>query len=138
MPLRPNPITVEARQRVIYGDTDQMGVVYYANYLRFFELGRMEYFRARGGRYSELEASGFALPVVHVQADYRASAKYEDVVVIRTTVTELRRASFGFSYEVSREHDGTVLCTGSTVHACLGKSGRPTSLPPQLAKLLAE
>ena len=135
---KPNPTTVEARQRVIYGDTDQMGVVYYANYLRFFELGRMEYFRARGGRYSELEASGFSLPVVHVEADYRASAKYEDIVLVRTTVNELRRASFGFSYEVSREADGAVLCTGSTVHACLGKNGRPTPLPAALAKLLAE
>jgi acyl-CoA thioester hydrolase len=137
MSLKPNPTTVEARQPVIYGDTDQMGVVYYANYFRFFELGRMEYFRARGGKYSDIEAAGFALPVVHAEADYRASAKYEDVVLIRTTVNELRRASFGFEYEVCRESDGLLLCTGSTIHACLAKTGRPTQLPPQLSRLLA-
>jgi acyl-CoA thioester hydrolase len=138
MSIKPSSQTIEARQRVIYGDTDQMGVVYYANYLRFFELGRLEYFRARGGLYSQLEASGFALPVVHVEADYRAPAKYEDVVLVRTTLSELRRASFGFRYEVLREADQLTLCVGATLHACIGRNGRPTSLPPDLTKLLAE
>lgn len=138
MPKRPHPIVIEAQQRIIYGDTDQMGVVYYANYLRLFELGRVEYFLACGGRYSALEASGFSLPVVHVEADYRAPAKYEDVVLVRTTLSELRRASFGFRYEVLREADGAVLCTGATLHACLGRNGRPTSLPAELTKLLID
>jgi acyl-CoA thioester hydrolase len=138
MLLTPSSFVAEVRQRVIYGDTDQMGVVYYANYLRFFELGRLEYFRLRGGRVSDLEAAGFALPVTEVEAQYRASARYEDVVVVRARVTELRRASLRFEYEVSRERDGALLCTGATVHACITRAGRPVRLPEGLTRLMVD
>jgi acyl-CoA thioester hydrolase len=131
-----NPVVVEARQRVIYGDTDQMKVVYYANYLRWFELGRLEYFKARGGDYAAMEAKGFALPVATAHADYRAPARYEDVVLIRTWLAEQNRASLKFEYELRREADQVLLCTGYTLHACVGPNGKPTRLPEELTRFL--
>ena len=113
---------VEAKLRVIYGDTDQMGVVYYANYFRYFEFGRSEYFRALGGSYAQLERGGALLPVVEASCHYKASARYDDMVLIRTRIDELGRASVTFGYEVVREVDGALLCTGKTVHACVESS----------------
>ena len=127
---------VEAKVRVIYGDTDKMGVVYYANYLRYFELSRGELFRALGGSYVELERQGFGLPVVEAHVFYRASARYDDLLVVKASISELRRASLAFEYEVRREGDEQVLCTGSTLHACLGADGRPTRLPEGMLQLL--
>ena len=127
---------VEARIRVIYGDTDQMGVVYYANYLRYFELGRSEYLRAKGGSYRELEGQGLRLPVVEAVSRYKAPAKYEDVLVVRTRIAEMRRASLKFEYSIVREGEDRVLCEGSTVHACLGPDGRPMALPEALRALV--
>jgi acyl-CoA thioester hydrolase len=128
---------VEARLRVIYGDTDQMGVVYYANYLRYFELSRSEYFRARGGSYAKLEQEGYGLPVIEAHAEYRASARYDDVLVVTIRLVELRRASLRFDYEIRREGEQKVLCEGHTVHACVGKDGRPRGLPAEVLERLA-
>lgn len=127
---------VEARVRVIYGDTDQMGVVYYANYFRYFELSRAEYLRAQGWTYREMEAEGALLPVVEATATYKAPARYDDVLTIRATITELRRASLQFDYEIRREADGALLVTGRTVHACVGRDGKPTRLPEKVSDLL--
>ena len=127
---------VESRVRVIYGDTDQMGVVYYANYFRYFELSRAEYLRALGWTYREMEAEGALLPVVEATASYKASAKYDDVLIIKATVTQLRRVSLQFEYEIRREADGTLLVTGKTMHACIGRDGKPTRLPDKVAELL--
>ena len=128
---------MEARLRVIYGDTDQMGVVYYANYLRYFELSRSEYFRAVGGSYRDLEATGLGLPVVEAAAQYKASARYDDVLVVRVRLTELRRVTMRFDYEVVRESDQVLLATGHTVHACVTREGKPTRLPDAVVRLLA-
>lgn len=130
------PEMVEARLRVIYGDTDQMGVVYYANYLRYFEFGRSEYFRAQGGSYRELEKEGHILPVVEASLSYHASARYDDLLLIRTRVSELRRVSIEFGYEIVRDGDGLRLCTGKTIHACLGPDGKPARIPDRFARLL--
>ncbi len=127
---------VHAKLRVIYGDTDQMGVVYYANYFRYFEFSRSEYLRARGGDYTQLEQSGFGLPVVTAHCDYKRPAKYDDLIVIDVHLAELKRASLRFEYEVRREADGQVLATGHTVHACVGRTGKPTGLPEALLKIL--
>src|SRR5690242_7155678 len=113
----------EAKLRVIYGDTDQMGVVYYANYFRYFEFARAEYFRTRGGTYRDLEKEGYALPVVEATCRYKASAKYDDLIAIETKL-ELHRASMTFSYQIRRDGEPAVLATGHTVHACI-KDGRP-------------
>jgi len=127
---------VEAHVRVIYGDTDQMGVVYYANYFRYFELARSEYFRARGGSYRELEREGRFLPVVEARCHYRGSARYDDMLVVRTEISELRRASLTFEYELRRQSEERILCTGETVHACVGRDGKPLRIPERIAQLL--
>ena len=130
---------VEARLRVIYGDTDQMGVVYYANYFRYFELARSEYFRSRGGSYLEIEREGLMLPVVEATASYKSPARYEDVLLVRTRVSELKWVSLTFTYEVFREGGTDIpLCTGRTVHACVSREGRLTRLPDSVVRLLRE
>jgi acyl-CoA thioester hydrolase len=128
---------VEARVRVIYGDTDQMGVVYYANYFRYFELARSEYFRACGRNYRELESEGRFLPVVEASCSYRGPARYDDVLLIRTEVSELRRASLTFEYELRRQDEEKLLCTGRTVHACIGRNGKPVRIPDWIAQLMS-
>jgi acyl-CoA thioester hydrolase len=130
---------VEARLRVIYGDTDQMGVVYHANYFRYFEFSRMEFFRARGGSYIEMEQQGFMLPIVEVSCQYKSPARYDDLLIIRPKVSELRRASLVFTYEVVREGEpSTILCTGSTLHACVGRDGKPTRFPETFLRLIEQ
>lgn len=121
--------------RVIYGDTDQMGVVYYANYLRFFEAGRNEFLRARGLRYRDFEeAHGLLLPVVEARLSYRSPARYDDLIAVETFLTEVKRASARFGYRIVRE--GEVLVTGSTVHACVDLQGRVRRMPPALLERL--
>jgi len=126
----------QTRARVIYGDTDQMGVVYYANYLRFFELARSEFLIAHGRSYRDMEAEGFSLPVVEATCRYLLPARYEDVLLIGVEVPAVSRVTLTFRYEVTREGDPAVLCTGTTVHACLGKAGRPARLPHWVAALV--
>jgi acyl-CoA thioester hydrolase len=124
--------------RVIYGDTDQMGVVYYANYLRYFEAGRNELIRARGLRYRDFEDRfGLRLPVVEAQVSYRAPARYDDLLTVETSLAEVRRASARFGYRIVRRDGGEVLATGHTVHACVDLEGRIRRMPPELLARLA-
>jgi acyl-CoA thioester hydrolase len=116
--------------RVIYGDTDAMGIVYYANYLRFFEIGRTEYVRARGALYRAIEADGLMLPVSEAWAKYLAPARYDDVVNIHTRIEELGHATLRFEYRLVREADEVLLAKGYTVHACLNRAtGKVTRMP---------
>ena len=126
----------QARVRVIYGDTDQMGVVYYSNYLRYFELARSELLRAHGRSYREMEAEGLSLPVVEASCRYIQPARYEDLLLVGIEVPAVTRVTLTFRYQVTREGDSTVLCTGTTLHACLGKGGRPARLPGWVAALV--
>jgi acyl-CoA thioester hydrolase len=127
----------EARLRVIYCDTDQMGVVYHGNYFRYFEFARSEFFRARGGSYREMERGGLFLPVVEATCQYKAPAHCDDDLLVRTRVSELKRVSLTFAYELVRENEPErVLCTGHTVHACVNREGRPTRLPEAVVRLL--
>jgi acyl-CoA thioester hydrolase len=121
---------VTSTYRVIYGDTDQMGVVYYANYLRLFEIGRNEWIRGSGLPYTRFEERGLMLPVVHASVDYRQSAKYDDLLAIEAAVVEVGRASVRFEYSVRR--DGMLLASGTTKHALLGKDGRLKPWPADL------
>jgi acyl-CoA thioester hydrolase len=121
--------------RVIYGDTDQMGVVYYANYLRYFEAGRGEFLRAHGRHYTEIEATGVRMPVVEAHVHYRASARYDDVLRIETTLAEVRRASLRFTYEIRRGLEREPLVDGETLHACLGPGGKPIRVPNEIVQL---
>jgi len=115
--------------RVIYGDTDQMGVVYYANYLRWFERGRSEFLRQIGLPYSTIEQQGFHFPVTEVSCRYANSARYDDTIEIETELVELGRASLSFVYRISRESNNDLLATGRTKHACIDQAGKVTRIP---------
>jgi acyl-CoA thioester hydrolase len=122
--------------RVIYGDTDQMGVVYYANYLRFFEAGRTEFLRAKGMTYRDFEErSRLQLPVVEASVSYRLPARYDDLLTVETALTQVRRASARFGYRVLRGDE--LVATGHTVHACVGLDGRVQRMPQELLQRLA-
>jgi acyl-CoA thioester hydrolase len=122
--------------RVIYGDTDQMGVVYYANYLRFFEAGRTEFTRVKGLSYRVIEEQyRVMLPVIEATVHYKQPARYEDLLTVETSLTELRRASARFRYRVLRGDE--LLATGHTVHACVDAEGKVARVPKELLDRLA-
>jgi acyl-CoA thioester hydrolase len=120
--------------RVIFGDTDQMGVVYYANYLRWFEASRAAFLRSFGRSHADLDAWGVALPVVEAHCRYRRPAFYEDLVDVDVVVGEVRGASLRFDYQLRRGPD--ALADGWTRHAVIGPDGRPRALPPELRALV--
>ena len=117
------------RFRVIYGDTDRMGVVYYANYLRFFEAGRTELLRAAGIDYRQMEAEGALLPVAEAHAKYRAPAGYDDELELETAVAHVGTSSIRIRYELRRVSDGVLIATGETKHACVNADGRVIRMP---------
>src|SRR4051794_26015956 len=114
-----------------------MGVVYYANYFVWFEIGRTDLLRASGWNYREMEAEGFVLPVIEAHCAYRASAKYDDDIEVRTTAELLSPVRVKFIYEVVRAADTATLATGTTVHATLGRDGRPCRLPARVRTALS-
>ena len=116
--------------RVRYAETDQMGVVYYANHLVWFELGRTEFLRQRGYTYREIEEKGCYLVVVEAHCTYRSPARYDDILTIRTRVTEARSRLVVFSYEILGE-DTRVVAAGETTHVITDREGKPRSLPEQ-------
>src|SRR4026207_2231781 len=109
-------ITNDTSYRVIYGDTDQMGVVYYANYLRWFEQGRSEFLRQIGLPYSRIEEKGFHFPVIEVNCRCADSARYDEVSEITTELRELGRASLSFAYKIWRQSNNGLVATGTTKH----------------------
>jgi acyl-CoA thioester hydrolase len=121
--------------RVIYGDTDQMGVVYYGNYLRFFEAARNDFLREKGARWRDVERThSIYLPVVEAKVNYKRPAFYDDMLVVETKLAELGRASLRFEYRVLRGDD--LLATGHTVHACVDKQGDIREFPAALSERL--
>jgi acyl-CoA thioester hydrolase len=126
-----------SRVRVRYADTDQMGVVYHANYFVWFEVGRTDLLRAAGWTYREMEAEGLSLPVIEAHCDYKQPARYDDELDVRTTGELMSPVRVAFSYEVVRPADGELLATGRTVHATLDRSGRPSRLPDRVKGLFA-
>jgi acyl-CoA thioester hydrolase len=126
----------EMQMRVLYADTDKAEVVYYGNYLRFFEAGRTEYFRALGKSYADFEKMGILLTVVEARARYLGPAFYDDLITIRTWITRMRRTRIDFAYEV-RNPAGKPICKGATTLGCIGAaSRRPEPLPEEMAGLL--
>ncbi len=124
--------------RVIYGDTDRMGVAYYANYLRWFEIGRNELLREAGVPYKEIEGRGIMLPVAEATCKYMVSAAYDDELIIETGIDFSVRARLKLVYTLYRKADMAVLAVGHTLHACLGENGKvirpPTFLVAALKK----
>jgi acyl-CoA thioester hydrolase len=123
--------------RVRYADTDQMGVAWHGHYLAWFEVGRTDLLRRQGVTYRELEAGGLRLPVIGTQMSFLRPALYDDLLEIRTVVTEVRGARVRFDYEVHREGTEGPLATGTTEHAAVDGTGRPRRLPEDLRSLLA-
>lgn len=133
----PTPETWLAH-RISYGETDTMGVLYYAEYLHLFERGRSEFIRARGMSYATVEERGIMLPVREAQCRYRSSARFDDLVQIRIGITEWGRASLTFTYEIRNETKDKLLATGMTQHACVNPTGRPVAVPDWLKDLFTE
>lgn len=117
--------------RVPYADTDQMGVVYYANYLVFFERARNELMRACGYTYRECEEDGVMLPVVHAELDYKRSAKYDDLLEITAWVSQQKGVRIEISCEIRRKGEEQVLVSGFTRHAFVSTETFRPCFPPQ-------
>lgn len=132
----PQPRVSRPVVRVRYAETDQMGVVYYANYLVWFEVGRTEWLRETGWTYRAMEDEGLALPVIEARCEYKAGARYDDELEIRTTGRLVSPVRLAFDYEVVRRADGTLVATGQTTHATLNRAGRPVRLPARVKELL--
>jgi acyl-CoA thioester hydrolase len=123
--------------RVRYAETDQMGVVYYANYLVWFEVGRTEWLRDTAGwTYRTMEAEGLALPVIEAHCEYRQPARYDDELEIRTRGRLVSAVRLAFDYEIVRRGDAMTVAVGHTVHATIDRAGRPVRLPAQVKALL--
>jgi acyl-CoA thioester hydrolase len=121
--------------RVRYKDTDRMGVVYYGNYLTFFEIGRAELMRELGFPYSDLEADGYNLVVTEAAAKYHANVGYDSIITIKTAIADLRNVRVRFEYEIVAEDDG-LLVNGHTVHACINSDQKPTRIPSDMKRIM--
>jgi acyl-CoA thioester hydrolase len=123
------PIMGEARLRVRYAETDQMGVVYHSNYLIWFEVGRVELLRQLGFTYKEMEREDKChIAVVDVKCRFKSPAKYDDVVLVRTRLLNVRESVIHFGYEVLRAGDGTLLAEGETTHIVVDEKMQKTTL----------
>ncbi len=126
----------EARVRVRYAETDQMGVVYHANYLVWFEVGRVEFIRQIGLDYKAMEQEeGALIAVIEVKARYKAPARYDDELAVRTRLAGVRGGIVRFAYQVVRVADETVLCEGETVHMVVGRDMKRRGMPEKYAAL---
>jgi acyl-CoA thioester hydrolase len=121
--------------RIRYKDTDRMGVVYYGNYLTFFEVGRAEYMRSLGFPYSELEGNGYTLAVTDATAKYHGNVGYDALVTVKTRICKLTRVQVRFSYLVMDEEDN-LLVSGETGHACINEKMKACRLPEELVSSL--
>jgi len=120
---------------VRYAETDKMGIVYYANYLVWFEVGRTDFLRERGWSYREMEDDGLSLPVVEAGCTYRRAALYDDELEVRTTGVLLSPVRVRFDYQVVRPADAATVADGHTVHASLDRTGRPARLPARASEV---
>jgi len=123
-------ISGETKLRVRYAETDKMGVVYHSNFVIWFEVGRVELLRQLGFQYSEMESQDDCnIPVVDLRVRYKAPAQYDDEIVVRTQIKNVRSSLLHFSYEVFREADRVLLATGETMHIIVDNKLERTTLP---------
>ena len=123
--------------RVRYAETDKMGVVYYANFLVWFEVARADLMRSLGWTYREMEAAGISLPVIEAHCEYQRPARYDDEIEVRTEGRMLTAVRMKFSYTVVRRADQCVAAEGYTVHAAVDAAGRPCRLPARVKEAFA-
>lgn len=127
----------ETRLRVRYAETDQAGVVYHSNYLIWFEVGRVELCRDYGFNYRDMEREANAyLPVTEARVRYRNPATYDDQILVRTRIAEIRSRAITFAYQVVRDSDRSLLAEGETIHIVTNEEGRARSFPPEFAEKL--
>jgi|ERR1700731_635789 acyl-CoA thioester hydrolase len=125
----------ETTIRVRYAETDQMGVVYHGNFFTWFEVGRVELCRQLGFEYKQMEIEDDSYIVVAAaQCRYKRPAHFDDVLIIRTRVTQSERRTMHFGYEVSNSATGELIATGETTHVICDRRGRPKSLPEKYRK----
>lgn len=122
--------------RVIYADTDAMGIVYHTNYIRWFEVGRTELLRDMGILCAEVETAGFNLPLTQAYCHYLLPAHYDDLLFVDTEIVYLKRASMKFRYLIRDEKREKLLAEGYTVHACTDRTGKIIRIPAHIADLI--
>lgn len=122
--------------RVRYAETDQMGVVYHANYVVWMEVARVEALRSIGLVYAAMEADGLMVAVLGVELEYKAAARYDDLVAVTARVVQVQSRMMAIEYEMRREADGTLLATGKTRHLFVTKDLKPTRLPEKYDAML--
>jgi acyl-CoA thioester hydrolase len=129
----------ETRIRVRYAETDQMGVVYHANHFIWFEVGRVEFLRQLGFSYKDMEKEDDCfIAVVDARCRYKAPALYDDEVIVRTRLKNIRESVIHFGYELVRASDGAVLAEGETTHIVADSTMRKTALPEKYMKVFRE
>jgi len=136
-----NPLTVvnETRIRVRYAETDQMGIVYHANHFIWFEVGRVEFLRQLGFSYKDMEKQDDCfIAVVDARCRYKSPALYDDEVIVRTRLKNIRESVIHFGYELVRASDGAVLAEGETTHIVADSQMRKTALPEKYMKVFRE
>lgn len=122
--------------RIYYEDTDVGGVVYHANYLKYFERARTEFLRLKGLSVGELHRSGFVFPVIRMEIDFRAPALHDDLLEVETAVTDVGKTTFTVAQKVLRPADGRLLVEALVTLACIGPNLRPKRLPTELVDVL--
>jgi acyl-CoA thioester hydrolase len=121
--------------RVIYADTDAMGIVYHTNYIKWFEVGRNEIMRQLGLLYTEVEKQGYNLPLTEVNCHYLRPAKYDQLLVVETMIDYITRVVVKFNYNIWDEHRKHLLTEGYTIHACTNAEGKVRRIPQLLLDL---
>ena len=136
MNIKPEPAWTTTTLQVRYAETDQMGVVYYANYMVWFEIGRTDFCRKHGFAYREMEQQdGLYIMVAEARCRYKAPACYDDEILVRTCLKEIRRRVLIFGYEIYRQATDELLAEGETVHVITDHDGHPRSLPEKYREL---
>ncbi|WP_422860174.1 acyl-CoA thioesterase [Flagellimonas sp. S174] len=124
--------------RVRYGETDQMGVVYHGNYAQYLEMGRVEWLRALGISYRSMEENGIMLPVISLQLEYKKSARYDDLLTVKTSLVKTPTVKIEFDYEISNENQ-ELLVKANTVLAFIDmNTQRPTRCPEYILEKVAD
>jgi acyl-CoA thioester hydrolase len=129
------PVVGETRMRARYAETDQMGVVYHANYFVWFEVGRVELLRQLGFSYRDMEQNdGCGIAVIDARCRYKAPVRFDDEVVVRTHLKYIRKSVMQFEYELVRADDGTLLAEGDTTHMVVGREMKKVPLPEKYVR----
>jgi len=138
MQMKKNNFRHRITCRVIYGDTDIMGYAYHANYFRWFEMGRTEMFRSLGLSYKGIEERGIFLPVSEAHCKFISPVRYDEVLIIETSLDTSIRGGFKFDYRLLRQEDEQLLAVGYTRHPCVNEAGKVVRPPGFLMDIVAK